>query len=43
MWANSSSVILEPLGQLSGGIVVEDVHVQLALVRQAREGEIAAA
>ena len=35
--------VLEPLGQLSGGVVVEDVHVQLALMRQAGEGEVAAA
>ena len=35
--------VLEPLGQLGRGVVIQDVHVQLALVRQAGEREIAAA
>lgn len=34
--------ILEPLGQLAGGVVVENIHVQLALVSEAGRGEIGA-
>ena len=35
--------IFEPFGELVGGVVVEHVHVEFALIRQAGEREIAAA
>ena len=35
--------ILEPLGELGGGIVIEDIHVQFALVGEAGQREIAGA
>ena len=33
--------VLEPLFELQGGVVVEDVHIELALVGQAGEREVA--
>ena len=35
-------LILEPIGQFLGGIGIDDVNVELALSRQARQSQIAA-
>ena len=51
IWTNSSVMstqkpfvppILEPLLELHRGVLVEHVHVQLALCRQTGEGQVAA-
>ena len=35
--------VLEPLGQLIAGIMVENIHIQFSLLRQSGEGQVAAA